>query len=42
MPKLIESVKSIEYVSSLQRSEIVELVGEPNSGVIGGFFSKSK
>ena len=40
--ELIESVKTIDYVTGVQWSETVELVGDNNSGVISGFFSKLK
>jgi len=39
---LVESIKTIEYVTNVQWSEMVELIGDNNSGVIDGFFNKSK
>ena len=37
--ELIESVRTMDYVTGVQWSEMVELVGDNNSGVISGFFS---
>ena len=38
---LIESIKAMEYVTGVQWSEMVEMIGEDNnSGVISSFFSK--
>jgi DNA-binding Lrp family transcriptional regulator len=37
---LIESVRSMEYVTGVQWSEMVEMIGDNNSEVISGFFSK--
>ncbi len=39
---LIESIKTMEYVTNVQWSEMVELIGENNSGVIDDFFKKSE
>ena len=39
--ELIESIKTMSYVNSLQWSEIVEVVGDNNSEVIRGFFSNN-
>ena len=37
--ELMESVRTMDYVTGVQWSEMVELVGDNNSGVISGFFS---
>ena len=38
---LLESIKSIPYVTSLQWSEIVEIIGDNSSLVITAFFNTS-
>ena len=40
--KLIESVKSMEFVTDVQWSEVVEIIGDNDSDVIANFFNKSK
>ena len=39
---LLESIKSIPYVTSLQWSEMVEMIGDNNPLVITAFFNRSK
>jgi len=39
---LIESIKTMEYVTNVRWSEMVELIGDNNSGVIDDFFKKSE
>jgi DNA-binding Lrp family transcriptional regulator len=39
---LLENIKSIPYVTSLQWSEIVEIIGDNSPSVITAFFNKSK
>ena len=36
---LIEGIKTMEYVNGVNWSEVVELIGDNNSGVISGFFN---
>jgi uncharacterized membrane protein YhiD involved in acid resistance len=36
--RLIESIKNMEYVTSTQWSETVEMIGDNNSEVISAFF----
>jgi hypothetical protein len=36
--RLIESIKNMEYVTSTQWSETVEVIGDNNSEVISAFF----
>jgi hypothetical protein len=38
---LLESIKSIPYVISLQWSEIVEIIGDNSPSVITAFFNNS-
>jgi len=37
---IIESIKTLEYVTGVAWSEVVELIGENNSEVIGALFSR--
>ena len=39
---LLENIKSLPYVTSLQWSEIVEIIGDNSPSVITAFFNKSK
>jgi DNA-binding Lrp family transcriptional regulator len=39
---LLENIKSIPYVTSLQWSEIVEIIGDNSPSVISTFFNKSR
>ena len=37
--ELLESVRTMDNVTNVQWSEIVNLIGDNSSGVISGFFS---
>ena len=38
--EIIESIKTMDYVDRVQWSEMVEVIGDNNSGVISAFFNK--
>jgi DNA-binding Lrp family transcriptional regulator len=40
--ELIESIKTMEYVTGVSWSEVVELIGDNNSEVISGFFNSKR
>ncbi|MGC2573350.1 MAG: hypothetical protein WA364_17690 [Candidatus Nitrosopolaris sp.] len=39
---LLENIKAMPYVNSLQWSEIVEMIGDNSPSVITAFFNRSK
>jgi hypothetical protein len=39
---LLESIKSISYVTSLEWSEMVEMIGDNSPSVITAFFNNSR
>ena len=39
---LLENIKAMPYVNSLQWSEIIEIIGDNSPSVITAFFNRSK
>ena len=39
---LLENIKSIPYVTSLEWSEMVEIIGDNSPSVVTAFFNKSR